>query len=112
MITKLSECLSDLLDVSATFPMAYALVFLEIAEDEGLVQSELIDRCKSTRTAVSRAVTALGEWERKGVPGLKDRPGMGLVQSEIDPGDRRMRRLWLTPKGKRLIKHLETRLAG
>lgn len=111
-IPKLSKCLALFREQSATFPLTHAQVLMEVISDEGLNQTELVERLDSSRAAISRAMVGLGEWERKDVPGLRDKPGLGLVISEMDPNDRRQRRLWLTPKGKRFAKQLESCLAG
>ncbi|MBY5413622.1 winged helix-turn-helix transcriptional regulator [Rhizobium leguminosarum] len=52
--------------------------------------------------ASSTAVSALGQVHRKGMPGLD------ILVSKEDPMDRRNKRVFITPKGKRVMATLET----
>lgn len=50
------------------------------------------------QSSISRCTDWLSDYHRLG------KPGMGLIVKKIDPSDRRVRRLYLTPKGE-LVKH-------
>ena len=84
---------------------AWLLLQVASAGPQGLDQRELV-RAIGT-AAASRIAQALGVlgWRRH-APGERV-PGAGLIESHQDPKDRRLRRLTLTPAGRRLIDRME-----
>lgn len=106
-IIKLNRCLEVFRTISPTLPVSYVSLILTVALEGRITQAQLSNELGLPRATVSRALLVLSKWERKGVPGLKDIPGLDLLQSEIDPADRRMRIISLTSRGKMVINNLK-----
>lgn len=68
---------------------------------EPMTLQELSDRVGLTPTTISQHLRYLGYGYRTGVPGL------GLVQTQEYPENRRMKTFGLTPRGRRLLERLE-----
>jgi len=77
------------------------LIFLLIADNEGCTFVELIRETGLRSSSVSRNVAALGQTHRKGLP------GHDLVVAKEDPIDRRTKQIYLTQKGKLLVKAIK-----
>jgi len=74
------------------------LVFMYVAENEGINVSELAQICRMTEATASRSARALAAPESPGaLP-----PSLGLVELRQDPFDGRGRLLFLTAAGRRL----------
>ncbi len=66
---------------------------------EGLSQRELLEFLDATSiTALSRNLADLSELT------TKKTPGPGLLEQRVDPSNLRIKRVFLTPKGKRFMK--------
>lgn len=91
--------LADLTDSAA--PLHQAILLLEIAYadsfNEKLEIAEMGKIVNISNSAVSRNVSALGEWHRS------QRPGLMLVQTTHEMSDRRRKQVTLTAKGKTVI---------
>jgi DNA-binding MarR family transcriptional regulator len=70
------------------------------ADHTGCTTGELWSALGVTSGTGTRVVSRLSDWEGYEIPGL------GLLTSEPDARDRRIRRLYLTPKGQRVVKEL------
>lgn len=68
-------------------------VFLTVAAQEGRTQVEIADDTGLSAKTVSRVIAHLG----------MSRGGLGWVRQVVDADDRRLRRLYLSRKGKSLI---------
>jgi DNA-binding MarR family transcriptional regulator len=90
--------LEKLREVNPQFTLTNALTFLVIARDESsnVSQSELRREFRVVDATVSRMVRALT------MEGERDKPGLGLVELEQDPNDKRRKIIRLTPKGEGL----------
>lgn len=78
-------------------PIQVAATFLAIAKDEGLSLREIQERTGQAQSSASRNVTALGEVNRHG------KPGLALVTSRPSPEERRRNEYTLTPKGRQVL---------
>ena len=86
-------------NISPDVTVQRVLVLLSIARHPGLSQSELSETLPGiSTTAMSRNIADLSERTSQ------KRGGPGLVRLQQDPGNLRRKRVFLTPKGKRLIK--------
>lgn len=74
------------------------LVFMYVAENEGINVSDLARVCRMTEATASRSARAQA---RPGVPGSLP-PYLGLLELQPDPHDGRGRRLFLSDKGREL----------
>ena len=81
-------------------------VLLYIAIHEPCHKQAIEEDLGFTTASCSRNITWLSYKHR-----LK-KPGLGLVQFERDPYNRKRYIVWLTPEGKELIKTLEAKLYG
>jgi len=89
-------------------PISYARVFLHVAlaGDAGVDQGDMVIKMDIAKSAVTRAVQALGSasWI-KDEEGNK-KPGLGLIDSVQHPQNFRLRILTLTAAGKRVFEKL------
>lgn len=83
------------------------MILLSVYAHEGLSQRELVETVEGCSiTALSRNLADLSRLTSK------KRPGPGLVESRSDPMNLRLRRIYLTPRGRRLVNRIEKALAG
>jgi len=78
-------------------PAQVLTCFFYIASHEGCTTVEMPEAVGLAQSSVSRCTDWLSDFHRLG------KPGMGLIVKTMDPGDRRLRRLHLSPKGKALV---------
>jgi DNA-binding MarR family transcriptional regulator len=78
--------------------LSHVVVFLYIAENQGLNVTELADICRTTTATASRTARSLME------EGAMDAlpPYFGLVEAHPNPQDSKGRVLFLTDTGRRL----------
>lgn len=83
------------------------LILLAVRAHEGLSQRELLDKLESTSiTALSRNLADLSKLTSR------KSEGPGLVELRSDPMNLRVRRVYLTRRGHRLVSDIENILAG
>lgn len=78
------------------------VVFLTVADEEGLRLGELGARTAESQATISRSVAMLSAGHRGSA-----RPGCGLLVLRADAGDGRGRRAALSDRGRNLLAHLE-----
>lgn len=99
----LDSCLAYLkvfLKINGEFPLHYMIALIEIAQNEGMSLTELAKKTNLTLSTVSRIVGALSDYRANGKP-------YELVDLRISKTERRRKELYLTVKGRTLIKRLE-----
>jgi DNA-binding MarR family transcriptional regulator len=75
-----------------------AKIMFHVAANPGITQRDCArDMQQHSASVVSRAMALLSEI------GLRGQDGLDLIKWEIDPTDRRQRKMWLSPKGERLV---------
>lgn len=74
-------------------PLQQQMALIWVALNPGGTQRELARDLGVSTSSISRVIAQLSD------VGLKYRKGYNLVSLDIDPNDRRIRRLHLTPKG-------------
>lgn len=86
------------------FPLHRAQLFLEVAKSgqQGRTYGDLEDALSLTNGSVSRSVASLSEVNRHGQAGYR------LVETIKDPDQPRRYRVRLTPRGRALLRQLET----
>lgn len=83
------------------------MILLAVYANEGLSQRELLDCLDGCSiTALSRNLADLSRLTSK------KRPGPGLVEARVDPMNLRVRRVYMTPKGRRLVARIDRSLTG
>jgi DNA-binding MarR family transcriptional regulator len=96
----LEAALRPFFKLRATMPLQYITAFLLVALKEGQTVTELADRAGISPSLMTRHLADLGQMNRY------HKDGYDLVESELDPMDRRTKRQRLTAKGQRLVGHL------
>ncbi len=99
-LIKLQNALNELAEIDAEFPLQWALVFLEIAQNEGASLKDIAEETGISMSVMSRTIGALSNYRRMGKP-----YGIILVKSAKD--DRRRKELFLSAKGKKLLEKLK-----
>lgn len=93
--------LEEFRKISPILQMQQAVIFVHIGATPGVTLRDLERLCGLGSAAVSRNVSTLG------VKNWKGEPGFGLVESKVDPDDRRYKRVSLAPKGQRIYETLK-----
>lgn len=83
--------------------LSQAQTFLAVAENKHLTQTTLSDMLGLSSSAVSRNIYVLSTGSRRV-------EGLGLINVDLDPHDRRYRVVTLTPKGRSLVQSLHDQL--
>ena len=84
------------------------LVFMYVAENEGINVSELAQICRLTEATASRSARALASPDS---PGAMP-PSLGLIELRQDPYDGRGRLLYLTALGRKLREKIDESIRG
>jgi len=95
----LQDALRELTSVDPEFPIQWALVFLDVSNNEGCALKDLSDRTGISMSVMSRTIGALSNARRMGKP-------YGLVLVRHAKDDRRRKKIYLSSKGKKLIDRL------
>ncbi len=98
-LINLTHLLRELQKIDTEFPLQYAVCLCEIAMHEGISLTQLSLRVGIPLSTTSRIVGALSKFRQKGKP-------YGLVNVIISPQERRRKELYLTSKGKNIIKNI------
>lgn len=86
-------------NLSADVTAQRLLILICAYKNQGLSQRELLTKLDSTSiTALSRNIADLSSLTTKKLP------GPGLLELRSDPMNLRIKRIFLTPKGKRFVK--------
>lgn len=98
-LVKLQNVLSELTTIDPEFPLQWAVVFLEIAQNEGASLKDIAEETGISMSVMSRTIGALSNYRRMGKP-------YGIVLVKMAKDDRRRKELFLSAKGKRLLDKL------
>jgi DNA-binding MarR family transcriptional regulator len=87
-------------EIDQDLPLTYVLVFARVARAgaEGIDQGKVQDELKLNSSTISRTAQGLGDIHYQ-----KAKPGLGLVERQMNLTDNHKRTLRLTPKGERLM---------
>lgn len=102
----LMRALARLRDLHEDMTLLQAMTFLCVAANPGIQQRGLYDKLDMEDSSASRTLALLSDVGARGFAGLD------LIKAKIDPQDRRMRLLSLTPKGARLMDDLAKTLGA
>ena len=102
-LDKLQKALEELINIDPEFPIAWALVFLTIAQNEGSALKDIAEQTGISMSVMSRTIGALSNARRMGKP-------YGIVIVKMAKDDRRRKELFLSAKGKRLLEKLKKSL--
>ncbi len=95
-IHKASKLLETFRLLDANISAQSVVVFIYVAEEEGISMHMLAKKAGLLQSTCSRTVASLTKIHRI------NKPGLDLVVTEEDPMDRRFKIVKLSPKGKRL----------
>ena len=98
-IINILALLREFQKIDPEFPIQYAICLAEITMDEGLSLTTLSNKTGLALSTVSRIVGALSKHRQKGTP-------YGLVKIAVSKQERRRKELYLTTKGRAVIKSL------
>ena len=87
-------------DFHSDFPPNGLAIFISIAKQEGSSSTELMKRLDMPKATVSRNLRMLSDVLSP------HKPGMKLIKLHHDPDDYRVRRAYLTPKGKAFLESI------
>lgn len=87
-------------DLSVTMPVGEVAMFLTVALNEGLSQTELAEKADMKKSTASRYLLDLSEKTRSGGP------GHGLINGDTDPSELRRKMYTLSPRGRNIIRKL------
>lgn len=88
--------LEEMRKLNTSMTVNVALVFLLVASEPGITAGEIQRRLSMASSVATRVIGALQEYHRQGSEGLD------LVRFKTDVIDRRVKHLYLTPKGERV----------
>jgi DNA-binding MarR family transcriptional regulator len=95
---RVMQTLADELD--RDLPITYALVFARVARagSEGIDQGKVQDELKMSSSTISRTAQGLGD-----IHYMKGKPGLGVIERQMNLTDNHKRTLRLTAKGERIM---------
>lgn len=99
-LQTLVSCVNKVKKIDPDLRTQAVLLLLAVMDDPGHPQVHYQDKFKIPRSTASRYVSQLGPWAAFNTPGL------GLIDAQENPQNRREKQLWLTPKGQRLAQDL------
>jgi len=99
-LSNLEAALKPFFKLRTTMPLQYVTAFLLVALKEGQTVAELAGRAGISASVMARHLAHLGQKNRY------REDGYDLVESELDPMDRRTKRQRLSAKGQRLVGQL------
>ena len=100
-IQRLARLLDEFRKFDSELPIQHAAAFLAVSSNEGLTQKRLAQEVKLSRSSADRFCA---RFSQRGWP--KGKPGLGLIEVLAGPEDARERHMYLTPKGRHVIKAL------
>ncbi|BDY05955.1 MULTISPECIES: hypothetical protein, partial [unclassified Ferrimonas] len=93
-LTKLMDAVEIFRDVYSEIPPQTCLMFMQVCQEEGCSIKDLQERFEMSQASASRNARLLSERVHSG------RQGLGLVELRIDEQDYRIKRAFLTEKGR------------
>lgn len=91
---------------SNDMPAQQVMCLLTIALRPGITMEDLGQEVGITQSSCSRNVAALSKWHRLG------KPGADYVEAIEDPRERRRKIMYLTPKGKQVVRRAIEAVTG
>tara|TARA_R110001599_G_scaffold332022_1_gene547075 strand:- start:1804 stop:2217 length:414 start_codon:yes stop_codon:yes gene_type:complete len=88
--------LREFQELHPDLPLQTASLFAYVAANPGISMHELRKQTDTQQSTCSRSISVLSEWQEH------EKPGYGLVWTEIDPRERRRKLVHLTDKGEEL----------
>jgi DNA-binding MarR family transcriptional regulator len=103
---RLARVCDDLIMLNKDLTVQQLLILLDIATHEGTPIVALAERIDSSLAATSRTIDILSSW------GRRHKKRMGLVERREVPSDRRVRELFLTRRGHKVLAQITGTMGG
>lgn len=103
--TQVLDLLATMQSVYPTATVSNLSAFLKVATDPGSTVGQVQAAIGLPPTSTSRAISVFFSRAR-------GKTGLGLIEAELDYFDARVKRLYLTPEGKRLWVRMQEHLRG
>lgn len=100
LFRSLHRVLGRMRDLDKDMPVQQSVVLTWVALNEGESQRKLREDLDMPSSTTSRNLAALSKIHRLG------KAGLGLIELQESPEDRRVKLLYLTPKGRQLIERM------
>jgi DNA-binding MarR family transcriptional regulator len=97
-VERLRRAVDVFREIDTALPASYLAAFLLVAARPGGSTTEYAAEMGQAQAVTSRILLEIGKKSRTGNPGHE------LVDSDAHPDDLRRRRVFLTPKGRRLLR--------
>jgi len=98
--------------IFAELPLQHVMLLLAIAEEDGITQPKIADKLGWPQGTVSRNVKKLSVYLVESETGAKRKAGYELVEQRPDTFDRKANAVYLTPKGKKVLKEISDIIEG
>ncbi|USD36520.1 MULTISPECIES: hypothetical protein [Ferrimonas] len=95
-LSKLMDAVEIFRDVYSEIPPQTCLMFMQVCQEEGCSIKDLQERFEMSQASASRNARLLSDRVHSG------RQGLGLVELRIDEQDYRIKRAYLTEKGREI----------
>jgi DNA-binding MarR family transcriptional regulator len=100
LLHKVSLLMSTLRQINPTMSIQVVHTLMLIALHEGASVTEIAKMSGFKLPTVSRNILDLGKQDRR------RQPGLGLVETKVDPMELRKKQVALTPKGQDLLRQI------
>jgi DNA-binding MarR family transcriptional regulator len=107
-LVKIKKACDKFMSLDTTVSALAMNIFVSVAMQEGLTNMDLSQILGVTKTRISLHFHLLCTHPRS----RKDSKGLNLLRQEVDEKDFRLKRLYLTSKGKKLKEELTELLGG
>ncbi|SHH37202.1 helix-turn-helix domain-containing protein [Ferrimonas marina] len=95
-LNKIMEAVEIFREVYSEIPPQTCLMFMQVCQEEGCSIKELQERFEMSQASASRNARLLSERVHSG------RNGLGLVELRVDEQDYRIKRAFLTERGREI----------
>lgn len=93
-MTKIMDCMQIFREIYSEIPPQTCLMFMQVCQKEGCSIKDLQERFEMSQASASRNARLLSSRVSSG------RNGLGLVELRVDEQDYRIKRAFLTPRGR------------
>lgn len=104
-LNPLNDILTALREEYEDMTCAQVLVLTTAALQPGISQTELTEKTKLAKSSISRIITLFGH-------GRKDTASLNLLDVREVPDNRRLKAIYLTSKGQRLVDFILQKMQG
>ena len=111
-LVKFKKAQHVLEKIFAELPLQHVMLLLAIAEQDGITQPKIAEKLGWPQGTVSRNVKKLSVYLVESDNGNKTKAGYELVAQRPDVDDRKANAVYLTAKGKKVLKEISDIIEG